>query len=126
MELAHRIESRRAAFFYFGTEKKQMLGVWEVKQSEWTRRHFAFGVTLEELLNAPQWLKERGIEPRESFGLQPIEPIVHTWMPAAAVYFNDPDGNSLEFITMLEGKGRPELTGVRYLSEWEALTTNKV
>jgi hypothetical protein len=30
-------------------------------------------------------------------------------MPAAAVYFRDPDGHMLEYLTMLEGPARPEL-----------------
>lgn len=31
------------------------------------------------------------------------------WMPALAVYFNDPDGNQLESISILESKSKPEL-----------------
>jgi lactoylglutathione lyase len=30
-------------------------------------------------------------------------------MPAAAVYFRDPDGHMLEYLAMLEGPQRPEL-----------------
>ena len=37
------------------------------------------------------------------------EPIVLAWMPAAAVYFQDPDGNLLEYLTMLPETPRPEL-----------------
>lgn len=48
-----------------------------------------------------EWLKEREIEPIPSFGKEPIEPIVHTWMPAAAIYFHDPDHNELELIAWL-------------------------
>jgi len=31
------------------------------------------------------------------------------WMPAAAVYFRDPDGHLLEYLAMLEGTARPAL-----------------
>ncbi len=43
-----------------------------------------------------------------------------SWMPAASVYFDDPDGHSLEFITMLPDRPRPEL-GMIPLSEWRSL-----
>ncbi|MHC0037608.1 VOC family protein [Pseudoneobacillus sp. C159] len=118
LTMVHKIEERRVAFFRFGQEPKmeQMLGIWETKGAV-TRKHIAFGITNEEMQNAISWLKDRDIEALEDFGLAPTEPIVHTWMPAASVYFNDPDGNSLEFITMLNQEARPEL-GVIYLSEW--------
>jgi len=38
-------------------------------------------------------------------------------MPAASVYFRDPDNNLLEFITMLPDPPRPDL-GVLSWSEW--------
>jgi len=38
-------------------------------------------------------------------------------MPAASVYFRDPDGNMLEYISMLEKEPRPEL-GIIPWSEW--------
>jgi NAD(P)H-dependent FMN reductase len=38
-------------------------------------------------------------------------------MPAAAVYFRDPDGHLLEFIAMLDGDARPD-AGVVTWSEW--------
>jgi len=40
-------------------------------------------------------------------------------MPAASIYFNDPDGHLLEFIAILPGKARPQL-GVVSLDEWMA------
>ena len=54
-----------------------------------------------------------------AFGKEPKEPIVHTWMPAAAVYFRDRDGNGLEFITRRLDEPKPEMA-LMYLSEWEA------
>jgi hypothetical protein len=38
-------------------------------------------------------------------------------MPAAAVYFNDPDGHQLEFLSVLPGPPQPEL-GVVVWSRW--------
>lgn len=118
LKLAHKIEERKVAFFFIG-ENRQMLGLWEVTDGEeFHKGHFAFGVSLKELEKSIGWLKERGIQPTENFfGLNPIEPVVHTWMPAASVYFRDPDGNSLEFITLLDGE--PVKTNeILYLSDW--------
>jgi lactoylglutathione lyase len=58
---------------------------------------------------------------RQLLGLWEVpEPIVHTWMPAAAIYFNDPDGNELEFISWLQDE--PHNLGYAiYLSEWNEL-----
>jgi ribosomal protein S18 acetylase RimI-like enzyme len=45
------------------------------------------------------------------------QPDVLAWMPAAAVYFRDPDDNLLEFIHMLPDTPRPEL-GVLPWTDW--------
>lgn len=120
LELAYVIEERRVAFFWLGEAgtKEQMLGVWEEPAEKFTPSHFAFAVSLDELLKIPSFLEKRGIELRPSFGLDASEPVVHTWMPAASYYFADPDGNSLEYLALLEGEARPEL-GVVHLSEWQ-------
>ena len=60
----------------------------------------AFQVALSDLHRAPARLQKAGIQPRDLTGLPAQEPIVLPWMPAAAVYFRDPDNNLLEFITM--------------------------
>ncbi len=49
--------------------------------------------------------------------MEPIEPIVFPELAHAAVYFNDPDGNSLELIAQLP-VGLPIAEKV-YLSEWK-------
>ncbi|WP_299568647.1 hypothetical protein [uncultured Pedobacter sp.] len=38
-------------------------------------------------------------------------------MPAIAIYFNDPDGHYLEFISIIEGEAKPELGVISY-EEW--------
>ena len=43
--------------------------------------------------------------------------MVFGWMPAIAIYFNDPDGHSLECIAMLPGAPKPEV-GVVSWEEW--------
>lgn len=124
LELGHTIEERRCAFFYIGTER-QMLGLWEISAgAQIQRNHFAFGVELEDLRNGTEWLRSLDIEPAASFGKEPLEPMVHTWMPAASIYFGDPDRNSLELIAWLDGE--PTVTEeVPYLSEWEQMYNAK-
>ncbi|EFV76107.1 VOC family protein [Cytobacillus pseudoceanisediminis] len=117
---AYTIEDRKAAFFFLGENKGNMLGIWETKDSPIKRSHIAFSVSPAKLRGIIPFLREKGIEVRESFGLPPKEPIVHTWMPAASVYFYDPDGHSLEYIAVLEGEARPYLNPM-YLSEWEGI-----
>lgn len=122
LTLAYTVEDRKVAFFWMGDpcKKEQMLGVWEVPADQWQSSHFAFHISIENMKKAIGWLKERGISPREAFGKKATEPIVHTWMPAASIYFRDFDGNSLEFLTILPHEPKPEL-GIMYLSEWEKL-----
>ncbi|MCM3596192.1 VOC family protein [Metabacillus idriensis] len=122
LDLAHYIEERRVAFFWFDKRKKkeQMLGVWEVSEEEFRKSHFAFRVNYEAIIHAREWLLDKGISPRSGFGLEPYEPMVHTWTPSANLYFNDPDGNSLEFLCLLPEKKNVE-KDVMYLSEWETI-----
>ncbi|MFB9326271.1 VOC family protein [Paenibacillus aurantiacus] len=120
LTLALEIPERKLAFFYIG-EERQMLGLWEVPAGQSVhRRHFAFGTELSLLTGAFDWLKERGIEPLPAFGKAPLEPVVHPWMPAAAVYFPDPDENELELIAWLPDQPLAIET-VPYLNEWNNL-----
>jgi lactoylglutathione lyase len=112
----------RCAFFWIGDKsREQMLGLWPVKERPVSTSHFAFGVDLEFLENSISWLEEHGMKASKSFGRDPIEPIVHSWVPAASVYFLDPDGNELEFLALLDGEPM-QLDFTPYLSEWRALS----
>lgn len=119
LELAYVIPERKVAFFWIGdgAKKEQMLGIWEMPKDKFRRSHFAFGVSYENLLKVPNFLNEQGIELSPSFGLDTSEPVVHTWMPAACYYFSDPDGNSLEYISVLEQEPDDSLP-VMHLSKW--------
>ncbi|RXI98696.1 VOC family protein [Anaerobacillus alkaliphilus] len=125
LELAYVIPDR-VAFFWLGDSKRkeQMLGVWKVSSDEFVKSHFAFQVTFEELVNTPKYLAEKGIEVVPSFGLDASEPVVHAWMPAASYYFVDNDGNSLEYITVLNDEPIPEL-GAIHLSTWTKAQENR-
>ncbi|WP_216827723.1 VOC family protein [Alkalihalobacterium elongatum] len=126
LELAYIIEERRVAFFWIGDQSvnRQMLGVWEKSEEMFSRSHFAFHVSYEDLIKVPDFLNNKGISLTPSFGLDTSEPVVHTWMPAACYYFLDPDGNSLEYITTLNDK--PHDVGVVHLSTWNELCKKNV
>lgn len=106
LELAHRGE---AVTFYWIEKGKSWLGLWETDKVDTpyhpSLRHVAFHVELDDLLAAKEWLKERDIEVRTAFNFKPEQqPIVLPNNPQthSAIYFNDPDGNSLEFITPMK------------------------
>ncbi|MFD2442574.1 VOC family protein [Bacillus sp. CGMCC 1.16607] len=87
---------------------KSWIGLWESKEVHTpyhpSLRHIAFHVDLEDMIAANEWLKSKNISVREDFGFKPErQPLVLNNNPHAhaAIYFDDPDGNSLELITPL-------------------------
>jgi lactoylglutathione lyase len=112
----------KGAFFWVTEPGGQMLALWLTGEGRAVqKRSFGFQTAPERILRADEWLQERGIQPIAQFGREPVEPIVHPWMPAAAVYFTDPDGNNLKLLAMLPGKPVP-MPGVLYHSEWLKLS----
>jgi lactoylglutathione lyase len=122
LELAHIIPSRHVAFFWIGAPGAAMLGLWSTHSSPMSMRlHIAFRVTLQQVEASAEVLRTAGLTPLDGLARHPIqEPVVLTWMPAASVYFDDPDGHSLEYICMLPDPPRPDLGRVT-LSEWRNL-----
>jgi lactoylglutathione lyase len=120
LKLAHLDETRPIAFLWIGEDKQSMLGLWEQKENLQTR-HFAFSSTKEDILNeSAAYLKKRDLKPYNFLKNGMDKPMVFAWMPALAIYFNDPDGNQLEFISILEGEPKPELGVISY-EEWLSL-----
>ena len=75
---------------------------------------------INDLLEAPKLLKDEGIVPLSFFGKESMEPSVIGWMSAAAVYFRDPDGHLIEYLTMLDDRERKHDLGIVNWSEWIA------
>jgi lactoylglutathione lyase len=118
LELAYELPERGAAFFWVGGRGEGLLGLWSLgSASLGIRLHIAFRLPLEHVLNACERLTERGVAPLSFFGEPTAEPSVIGWMPAAAVYFRDPDGHQLEYLAMLDDPPDPERGIVRW-SEW--------
>lgn len=118
LEFALLEEKRRIAFFWIGNSKEYMLGLWEKPAGKVHPRHFAFRCEKDFVLQeAGSWLEQRGLKPYNFLKENSGRPMVFAWMPAVAIYFDDPDGNVLEFIALLEGEGRPEWGVIGY-EEW--------
>ncbi len=108
LALAHRVPERHAAFFWIGRPRQAMLGLWGIHTSPLALRlHFAFQVTLDNAVAAVAALRAAGLRPRSGTGEAIEEPEVLPWIPAASVYFDDPDGHSLEYIAMLPDQPAP-------------------
>jgi len=102
LALAHRVPERHAAFFWIGRPRQAMLGLWSTHTAPLALRlHFAFQVSLDNAIAAVAGLRSAGLRPRSGAGDPIEEPEVLPWIPAASVYFDDPDGHSLEYIAML-------------------------
>lgn len=120
LHLAHLDSNRRIAFLFVNPDNKEsMLGLWEQKENL-QPRHFAFRCDKDFILDkAVDFLKQHKLSPYNFLKDGSEQPMVFAWMPALAIYFNDADGNSLEFIALLGEQAKPEL-GVLSYDAWLA------
>jgi lactoylglutathione lyase len=119
LQPAHVVAERAAAFFWIGSAGSAMLGLWQNGSGpQHTTLHIAFSASLTDVLAAASILRTAGVTPLDFHGRPADEPSVIGWMPAAAVFFRDPDGHLLEFIAMLADAPRPDL-GVLPWHEWQ-------
>jgi lactoylglutathione lyase len=97
-----------------------MLGLWgpTAPWDQSRRSHFAISVPLPDLLAAGSRLSALGVLTRDFSGKITNEPSVIGWMPSAQLYFSDPDGHSVEYITPLDETPEPAFVGS--LSAWKA------
>lgn len=118
LELAYRAPAINAAFLWIGGRGEAMLGLWTNGAAPMNvTLHLAFKAQLAEVISAPARLRTHGVTPLSFEGIETDEPSVIGWMPAAAVYFRDPDGHLLEHIAMLDAAPDPEHRIVSW-SEW--------
>jgi len=120
LPVALEVPERAAAFLWIPDSRRSMLGLWSRGSAPLGMTlHIAFAVDLEDLLEAPARLRAIGVTPLSFFGDETDEPSVIGWMPAAAVYFNDPDQHLLEYLAMLDTEPRPDV-GIVGWSEWSS------
>jgi lactoylglutathione lyase len=106
--LAHIESARQVAFFWIGDAGSAMLGLWSAGPApQRITSHTAFRVSLPDVLTAPRRLRAAGVTPLDFDGRPTDQPIVFAWMPAASVFFHDPDGHLLEYLAMLSQEPRP-------------------
>ena len=109
-------DPRRIHFYWIGGHNHSMLGLWE-NQGDIPKQHFAFCVSITKLKEAIELLQRHEIKTYNFFEELTDCPSVFGWMPAASIYFFDPDGHKLEFISPLEETAKPEL-GIISWDEW--------
>lgn len=125
LPFAYRDPSRDIVFLWVDDKQKSMVGLWGPSTSygrqngALTHCHLAFAVSFEQLQRAIKAVNQRGIKTRAFGGNSTSEPSVIGWMPSAQIYFRDPDGHSLEFITILPEPPRADFVGS--YSEWVEL-----
>lgn len=118
LTLCYEDKARRINFFWIGEPQSAMLGIWEKPAEEIDIRHFAFRADLDDILNkSVDFLEDRDLKPYNFLNNGSQTPMVFAWMPAIAIYFNDPDGHQLEFIAILEGDAKPALGVISY-EQW--------
>jgi len=121
LTLAYEVPERGAAFFWIGTPGESMLGLWTLGSAPiGLSLHVAFRASLEDVLDGCERLRAVGVTPLSFFAEETDEPSVIGWMPAASVYFRDPDGHLLEYLAMLQTPPRPE-AGIVPWSSWARL-----
>lgn len=114
------------AFFWI-EEGKSWLGLWEGKEYQTlyhpSLRHIAFRVTYMDLKKSIKWLESIQVEAVPFGSRTSIEPFVRPNQGNASVYFDDPDGNSLELMCYVEVPNElKHITEKLSLGEWEELT----
>jgi ribosomal protein S18 acetylase RimI-like enzyme len=118
LPLALELPGRGAAFFWAAEPGEAMLGLWSLGSAPIAlSSHIAFRTTLDDVMDACERLRSLDVTPLSFFARETSEPSVIGWMPAAAVYFRDPDGHLLEYLAMVDEPARPEL-GIVPWSQW--------
>ena len=111
---------RGAAFLWIGEPGEAMLGLWSLGSAPiGLSLHVAFTASLDDVLGACDRLRSLDVTPLSFFATETSEPSVIGWMPAAAVYFRDPDGHLLEYLAMLDEPPDPG-RGILPWSQWAA------
>jgi GNAT superfamily N-acetyltransferase len=120
LPVALEVRERGAAFLWIGGPGEAMLGLWSLGSAPMALSlHIALAASLRAVLGACEALRAKGVTPLSFFGDETTEPSVIGWMPAAAVYFRDPDGHLIEYLAMLDEPPRAD-RGIIPWSAWTA------
>ena len=121
LPIALELPERGAVFFWVGAPGEAMLGLWSLGSAPMgLSLHVALKASLGDVLGACDALRSHGVTPLSFFGGETTEPTVIGWMPAATLYFHDPDGHLIEYLTMLEEPARAD-RGIVPWSDWKTV-----
>jgi lactoylglutathione lyase len=95
LTVGRREETRRWVFLRAGGVAGMM--VLQEEPGDWPRQHFAFTVAEADIDRAAEELRRKGVHVDG--------PVVHGWIPAESLYFEDPDGHDVELCAPLAGTG---------------------
>lgn len=126
LKYAYRDPSRDLVFLWIGESKNSMLGLWGPTThygKNLQECHLAIAISLADLMVAGKRLNALGIQTRNFAGEETAEPSVIGWMPSAQLYFRDPDGHSVEYISLVDEAPDPRFNGP--LSAWKMKTQNR-
>ena len=122
LTFAYRDPGRDIVFLWADKREQGMIGLWGPGTQYGPgdkmvmTHHLAFSVEFDQLKRKIEELGSRGLETFGFGGEKTSEPTVIGWMPSAQIYFRDPDGHLLEFISILPQEPRPGFVGS--YSEW--------
>ena len=120
LELAQVFPERKVAFYWIGPRGDSMIGLWEGGMGpQRVNLHVAFRVDLDNLLQAANRLRDANIIPLDFAGEPTDEPVVLLGCPLPLFFFHDPDGNLLEFLSMLPDAAQRDLGVVKW-SRWKS------
>jgi len=121
---------RGVAFLWVERAEVGMLGLWLPGTAYgWAagaphhRSHFALSVPFETLTASIGRLRGLGLKPFGFDGQPAAEPSVIGWMPSAQIYFPDPDGHVVEYITILPHQPVDNFFGS--WSDWQKISRPK-
>ena len=121
LSLAYRDPGRDIVFLWIGEGKRSMLGLWGPGTEFGTLlrpSHLAIAVSLPELLASGERLRQHHVATFNFANQETTEPSVIGWMPSAQLYFRDPDGHLLEYITVLDDE--PDDSFIGSYAEWQS------
>jgi thiol-disulfide isomerase/thioredoxin len=94
-------------------------------RADWCMPCHAVEPVLAQVAEACERLRSQNVTPLSFFAIETDEPSVIGWMPAAAVYFRDPDGHLLEYLAMLGSAPDPD-AGIVPWSQWPAVGSSRL
>ncbi|XOJ03184.1 VOC family protein [Paenibacillus polymyxa] len=111
-------------------KEKSWVGLWQGEEYltsyHPSLRHIAFRVSYEDLRHSVKWLQTIEIEPVPFGKRDSIDPFVRPNQGNASVYFNDPDGNSLELMCFVSvPENLKNISNKLSIEEWEELLKDK-